>query len=114
MDIKDDILQSVVIHYIREESPIGSKQLQQDFELLVSTATIRNYYKKLVDEGLLVKVHSSSGKIPTYDALVNYWTTTLPSCQELNITDEKNLFKIANYYELFVCLKNNSSKYLKK
>lgn len=71
--IEKEILSEVIIHYIQHLEPIGSAQLKDLVAVELSSATIRNYFKKLVDAGLLTQLHSSSGRIPTNRALKEYW-----------------------------------------
>lgn len=62
-----------VIHiYINTAKPVGSNSLkEQEFEDL-SSATIRNYFAKLEEEGYLTQQHTSGGRIPTEKAFRLY------------------------------------------
>ena len=62
---KEKILAAVVDKYIKTGEPIGSKALQSETGLSVSSATIRNELKSLDDEGYLTQPHTSAGRIPT-------------------------------------------------
>ena len=62
---KEKILSAVVESYIRSGEPIGSKALQTETDLGVSSATIRNELKALDDEGYLRQPHTSAGRVPT-------------------------------------------------
>lgn len=62
---KEKILSAVVEKYIESGEPIGSKALQSETGLGVSSATIRNELKALDDEGYLFQPHTSAGRIPT-------------------------------------------------
>jgi len=104
MSIRDEILRSVVIHYIEDETPIGSVQLQKDYELDISSATIRNYFKKLVFEGMLEQLHSSSGRIPTNGALVAFWIDELKSDLVFKIRSFERLEESAKKYGIFALL----------
>lgn len=55
----------IVEEYIATGNPVSSKQLIQNGDLNVSSATIRNVMAKLEESGLLTKEHISSGRIPT-------------------------------------------------
>jgi heat-inducible transcriptional repressor len=62
------VLFGLIDLYIQTGKPVGSMTLQEaGFESL-SPATIRNYFVKLEEEGLLVQGHSSAGRIPTPSA----------------------------------------------
>lgn len=62
---KEKILYSVVESYILSGEPVGSKSLQADFEMKVSSATIRNELADLTLGGFLIQPHTSAGRIPT-------------------------------------------------
>ena len=62
---KEKILSAVVEGYIASGEPIGSKALQSETDLGVSSATIRNELKALDDEGYLAQPHTSAGRVPT-------------------------------------------------
>lgn len=112
MSIRDEILRSVVIHYIEDETPIGSVQLQKDYELDISSATIRNYFKKLVLEGMLEQLHSSSGRIPTNGALVAFWIDELKSDLVFKIRSYERLEESAKKYGIFVMLHKDEENLL--
>lgn len=62
------VLLSLVDLYIKAGTPIGSNTLKQyGFEDL-SSATIRNYFAKMEEEGYLIQHHASGGRIPTEHA----------------------------------------------
>lgn len=63
-----EILRLIVQLYSRYEEPIGSKTLLQESLLKVSPATIRNDMAHLESEGLLMKPHTSSGRVPSQSA----------------------------------------------
>lgn len=70
---KDILLEQVIKQYLKSKEPIGSESLKASCSVGVSSATIRNYFKVLVQEGWLAQPHISSGRIPTHAALKNYW-----------------------------------------
>ncbi|HIV48541.1 HrcA family transcriptional regulator [uncultured Helicobacter sp.] len=70
---KDVLLEQVIMQYLKSKEPIGSESLKASCHMGVSSATIRNYFKTLVQEGWLAQPHISSGRIPTYAALKNHW-----------------------------------------
>lgn len=59
------ILNSIIKSYTESKEPVGSRALSKDREIGVSAATIRNEMSDLEDLGYLVKVHSSSGRVPS-------------------------------------------------
>lgn len=62
---QDAILQAIVRQYTVTGQPVGSKILAQHLPIKVSSATIRNEMVALEEQGLLIKEHSSSGRIPS-------------------------------------------------
>ncbi|KRM12065.1 heat-inducible transcriptional repressor HrcA [Paucilactobacillus suebicus] len=62
---QDAILQAIVRQYTVTGQPVGSKILAQHLPIKVSSATIRNEMAELEEQGLLVKEHSSSGRVPS-------------------------------------------------
>ncbi|AKG24154.1 heat-inducible transcriptional repressor HrcA [Calothrix sp. 336/3] len=59
------ILWATVRHYIATAEPVGSKALVEEYDLGVSSATIRNIMGILEKSGLLYQPHTSSGRIPS-------------------------------------------------
>jgi len=114
MSIKDEILRSVVIHYIGDETPIGSVQLQKEYALDISSATIRNHFKKLVIEGMLEQLHSSSGRIPTNEALIAFWTNEIKGNRPLQIRSAETLKRSAERFHIYVSLESDRENRLVK
>jgi heat-inducible transcriptional repressor len=59
------ILWATVRHYIATAEPVGSKALIEEFDLGVSSATIRNVMGVLEKSGLLYQPHTSAGRVPS-------------------------------------------------
>ncbi len=59
------ILWATVRHYIATAEPVGSKTLLEEYNLGVSSATIRNVMGVLEKAGLLYQPHTSAGRIPS-------------------------------------------------
>lgn len=59
------ILFALVELYLKTGKPIGSNTLKDNWFETLSSATIRNYFSKLEQEGYLKQQHSSGGRIPT-------------------------------------------------
>ena len=74
---KQELLVSIIKEYIKDKEPIGSQTLKQRQNLKVSSATIRNYFKILEDDGALFQPHISSGRVPTNTSLLAYWRERL-------------------------------------
>ncbi len=60
-----DVLLSVVELFIRTGKPIGSNTLKDAGFPELSSATIRNYFSHLEEEGYLHQAHASGGRTPT-------------------------------------------------
>ncbi len=63
------ILSEVVHGYIATGEPVGSRTISKTSGINLSPATIRNVMADLTEMGLLSQPHSSSGRIPTENAL---------------------------------------------
>ena len=59
------ILQAIVRQYTSTGQPVGSKHLAEKLPFKVSSATVRNEMAVLEDNDLILKEHSSSGRIPS-------------------------------------------------
>jgi heat-inducible transcriptional repressor len=59
------ILWATVRHYIATAEPVGSKALMDEYNLGVSSATIRNVMGVLEKGGLLYQPHTSAGRVPS-------------------------------------------------
>jgi len=114
MSIKDEILRSVVIHYIGDATPIGSVQLQKEYALKMSSATIRNHFKKLVLEGMLEQLHTSSGRIPTNEALIAYWNNELKTNRQIRIQSVDRLAEAAERFDIYASLCSDSRERLQE
>lgn len=74
---KSLLLNEIIREYLKQQEPIGSESLRLLLGIKISSATIRNHFKRLVEEGSLSKPHISSGRIPTEAALKRYWRERL-------------------------------------
>jgi heat-inducible transcriptional repressor len=61
------ILALVIRSYTETAQPVGSGRLVEQFNLDVSSATVRNELVTLTDLGFLRQPHTSAGRIPTED-----------------------------------------------
>ena len=77
MQKKYFLLNQMIKQYVKCQEPIGSESLKISLEGKISSATIRNSFKILGQEGVIVQTHISSGRIPTDLALRNYWRELL-------------------------------------
>lgn len=59
------IFEIVVEEFIKSARPVGSEFLAENYDLEVSSATIRNDLAGLEELGFLEKPHPSGGRLPT-------------------------------------------------
>ena len=64
-DRKKKVLQAIVEEYINTAEPVSSNALISKYGLECSRATIRNEMADLEKKGLLDKMHTSSGRVPS-------------------------------------------------
>ena len=64
-DRKKKVLQAIVEEYINTAEPVSSNALITKYDLNYSSATIRNEMADLEKKGLLDKMHTSSGRVPS-------------------------------------------------
>jgi heat-inducible transcriptional repressor len=59
------ILNSIISWYIDHAIPVSSQNLVHDYDLRVSSATVRNEMAYLEQEGYIIRPHTSAGSIPS-------------------------------------------------
>ena len=106
---KNAFLDQIIQEYLRVREPIGSEMLKNSLKLDISSATIRNYFKALMQDGVLIQSHTSSGRIPTEMALKSYWRSRL--CFECSI-NLKALSQAATEFGLFVLVREQDGNIL--
>ena len=62
---QQEIFEIVVEEFIKSARPVGSEFLAENYDLEVSSATIRNDLAYLEELGFLAKPHTSGGRVPT-------------------------------------------------
>ena len=72
----ETILKSIVGQYIVKATPVPSQSIINNFELAVSSATIRNEMAHLEQEGYITRPHPSAGSVPL-DKGYRYYVETL-------------------------------------
>jgi heat-inducible transcriptional repressor len=76
---ENHVLLGLVELYIKTGKPIGSNTLKENGFDHLSSATIRNYFFKLEEQGFLSQQHSSGGRSPTDAAYKLYIESALDS-----------------------------------
>ena len=79
-DRRAAILRAIVQDYVRDGEPVGSKRLAEEWNLGVSSATVRSDMSALEEAGLITHPHTSAGRIPT-DAGYRYFVDTLSTTE---------------------------------
>lgn len=101
------VLLGLVDFYIKTGKPVGSNTLKEAGFGNLSSATIRNYFAALEEQGYLVQQHASGGRIPTDKAFHLYATTysddhTAPltdALNDLNLLEDIETRAIASYLQ---------------
>lgn len=84
------VLLGLVDLFIKHGKPIGSNTLkEQGFDHL-SSATIRNYFLKLEEQGFLSQQHSSGGRLPT-DLAYKFYLSKESSKDHLSKSQKKEI-----------------------
>lgn len=83
------VLFGLVEHYLHTGKPVGSNTLKEAGFDNLSSATIRNYFSQLEENGFLIQLHSSGGRIPTEKAYRFYANELLTTPSQKNT---KNTF----------------------
>ena len=69
-----EILTAIVETFISTGEPVGSRTLARSNREGLSPASIRNVMADLSDAGFLEQTHTSSGRVPTTEAIVITWS----------------------------------------
>ena len=84
------ILALIIRDYIETAQPIGSRHLVENYNLNVSSATVRNDMLALSETGYLRQPHTSAGRIPTEDGY-RFFVRQLMGHTELPSTTKRTL-----------------------
>ncbi len=101
MNINDrinTILNAVVHLYVTKAEPVSSEMIVAYYGLGVSTATVRNDLQLLEKQGLLMKPHTSAGRIPT-DKGYRYYVDRLME-KEVDHLSEEEKEEIREQYKI--------------
>lgn len=64
-DRRQRVLAALIEEYVHHALPVGSRTLVENYQLGVSSATVRNELSALEDDGYITQPHTSAGRIPT-------------------------------------------------
>jgi heat-inducible transcriptional repressor len=84
------ILSVIVREYIRDAQPVGSKLLVEEFDIGVSSATVRNDMVALEQHGLIYAPHTSAGRIPTRQGY-SYFAQRLLKTARLSVQERRSI-----------------------
>ena len=87
---KRAVLSTTINRYILEANPISSEELAEHFDL--SSATIRNIFSELEDEGYLTHLYTSGGRVPTEKGY-RYYVDSLLLQMQLMDEDKKSIMR---------------------
>lgn len=87
---QEQILACIVRAYTTKAEPVGSKFIAENFELGVSSATIRNEMAVLEELGYIAQPHTSAGRVPTENGY-RYFVTYLLNAIELSSADQQRI-----------------------
>ena len=104
-DRKLKVLYAIIDNYIHTADPVGSRTIWKQYDLGVSSATIRNEMSDLEELGYLNKPHSSAGRIPSDKAYRLYVNNLMEEEQ-----DQKNIRENLKIKEIL----NNETKEFEK
>jgi len=90
----EEVLESIIVHFINTAEPIGSRVLSKIIESKISAATIRNVMSDLTEMGMIDQPHTSAGRVPT-DKAYRYYINKL---LKLNKTESEE-FKLNQVFE---------------
>jgi heat-inducible transcriptional repressor len=109
---------SLIIHeHIRSAEPVASSRLVNDYNLDLSSATVRNEMSFLTETGFLRQPHTSAGRVPTEEGY-RYFVgnlmrnTTLPEDARRTISHQfyQSRNDISNWMHLAASILANQSK----
>ena len=111
MDKKSFILQAIIEEYLKCMEPVSSKQLMDSITIKISSATIRNYFSKLSDEGALSQLHISSGRVPTTLSLINYWADKIDLNNKFKFDSLVQLDEKSALFDIFYVVEINEDNH---
>ena len=87
------ILTAIISHYLDHGESVGSRTLEKKYNIGVSSATIRNVMADLEDQGLIEKMHTSSGRVPTNSGYKLY-VEELIKIRKISLNEKKRIEEV--------------------
>jgi heat-inducible transcriptional repressor len=89
---QEEILALIVRAYTGSPEPVSSKQLVENFNLSVSSATIRNEMAVLEELGYIYAPHTSAGRVPTQQGY-RYFVRRLLDDPDLSAAEQRYIMQ---------------------
>ncbi len=89
------LLTLVIEEVIETGEPVGSQHIVESHDLDVSSATIRNWFAELEQEGYIVQPHTSAGRVPTEKGY-RFYISDLMQERALRQRERKELSEASN------------------
>ena len=87
---QEDILTCIVQAYSEKPEPVGSRHLVENFQLNISSATVRNEMAQLEEMGYIAAPHTSAGRVPTA-AGFRYFVRRLLQTRSLTLGEQSHI-----------------------
>ena len=109
-DREKRILLGLVEYYIKTGKPVGSEVLHEAGFQDMSSATIRNYFAVLEEEGYVSQLHSSGGRIPTSRAFHLYAQECIDDAMKEELEEGAFSFASKNdFQDIISCLQETAA-----
>jgi heat-inducible transcriptional repressor len=96
-ELKTLLIKAIVEEYIKTNQPVSSKILTKKYFKNLSSATLRNKMAELEKTGMLEKMHTSSGRVPSLACYKIYEEKILKSKVDENIKNRlTKIFSMRN------------------
>ncbi|MCR1897844.1 heat-inducible transcriptional repressor HrcA [Irregularibacter muris] len=86
------ILHAIIQDYISTAEPVGSRTIAKNYNLGISSATVRNEMADLEEMGFLEQPHTSAGRIPS-DKAYRLYVDQLMRVDKINKALERNILR---------------------
>ena len=87
---QEDILTCIVQAYSEKPEPVGSRYLVANYDLNISSATVRNEMARLEEMGYIAAPHTSAGRVPTA-AGFRYFVRRLLQTRSLTLGEQSHI-----------------------
>ena len=88
---KIKIMQAIIRNYLETGEPVGSRTISKYTDLNLSSATIRNEMADLEEMGYILQPHTSAGRIPYVDTMMEEKDRELEELKEMILEKEDKM-----------------------